>query len=190
MPVIAIDGPVGSGKSTVARAVADRLGLAVLETGAMYRAVAALALRDGIPPGPALAACAAEVDVDAFDPAELRTPAVNRAVSAVAAEPAVRAALVPRQRAWIEARGGGVAEGRDMGTVVFPDADLKIFLTATAGERARRRGDEDPAGVARRDHLDATRAASPLVAAEDAVVIDTTGLSVEEIVVRIVGLLP
>ncbi len=193
MPVIAIDGPVGSGKSTVAQAVAARLGLAVLETGAMYRAVAVLALRQGIEAGPAgadaLAALAAELDVEAFDPAELRTPDVNRAVSAVAAEPGVRAALVPRQRAWIAARGGGVAEGRDIGTVVFPDADVKVFLTATAAERARRRGDEDAEGVARRDHLDSTRAASPLVAATDAVVIDTTGLSVEEIVERIVGLL-
>ena len=193
MPVIAIDGPVGSGKSTVAQAVAARLGLPMLETGAMYRAVALLALRRGIEPGPngakGLAALAADLDVEAFDAAELRTPDVNRAVSAVAAEPLVRAALVPRQREWIESRGGGVAEGRDIGTVVFPDADVKVFLTASAEERARRRGDEDADGVARRDHLDSTRSASPLVAAADAVVIDTTGMSVEEIVEQIVGLL-
>lgn len=188
MPVIAIDGPVGSGKSTVAKAVAERLGLEVLETGAMYRAVAAIALRKGIEPGPELAALAVDLDVEAFDPAELRTREVNRMVSTVAAEPAVRAALVPRQREWIEARGGGVAEGRDIGTVVFPDADVKVFLTASIEERARRRGDEAPEGVARRDHLDSTRTASPLVAATDAVVIDTTGMSVEEIVERIVGL--
>lgn len=188
MPVIAIDGPVGSGKSTVAKAVAERLGLEVLETGAMYRAVAAIALRKGIEPGPELAALAVNLDVEAFDPAELRTREVNRMVSTVAAEPAVRAALVPRQREWIEARGGGVAEGRDIGTVVFPDADVKVFLTASIEERARRRGDEAPEGVARRDHLDSTRTASPLVAATDAVVIDTTGMSVEEIVERIVGL--
>jgi cytidylate kinase len=193
VPVIAIDGPVGSGKSTVAHAVAARLGLPMLETGAMYRAVALVALRKGIEPGPggaeALAALAADVDVDAFQPAELRTPDVNRAVSAVAAEPAVRAALVPRQREWVRTHGGGVAEGRDIGTVVFPDADLKVFLTATVEERARRRGDEDADGVARRDHLDSTRAVSPLVAAADAVVIDTTGMTVEQIVDQIVGLL-
>jgi cytidylate kinase len=189
VPVIAIDGPVGSGKSTVAKAVAERLGLAVLETGAMYRAVAALALRKGMAPGPELAALAVDLDVEGFDPAELRTPEVNRVVSAVAAEPSVRAALVPRQREWIEARGGGVAEGRDIGTVVFPDADVKVFLTASVEERARRRGDEEPDGVARRDHLDATRSASPLLAAADAVVIDSTAMTVEEIVERIVGLL-
>ena len=190
MPVIAIDGPVGSGKTTVAQAVAARLGLEVLETGAMYRAVAALALRGGRAVGPDLAEVAAAVDVGAFTGDELRTPEVNRAVSAVAAEPAVRAALVLRQREWARERGGGVAEGRDMGTVVFPDADVKVFLTASAEERARRRGDEDAAGVARRDHLDSTRAASPLTAADDAVVIDTTGLTVAEIVDRIVALLP
>ena len=198
MTVIAIDGPVGSGKSTVAVAVGERLGLPVLETGSMYRRVAAAALAAGIKPGPdtarELAELAAhlELDGDGGDPAgRLRTPAVNRVVSAVAAEPAVRVALVREQRAWVAARGGAVVEGRDIGTVVFPDADLKIFLTASLEERARRRGpDEDPAGLARRDHLDSTRAHSPLVAAEDAYVLDSTGRSVDEIVDEIVSRVP
>jgi cytidylate kinase len=190
--VIAIDGPVGSGKSTVAKAVAERLGLDVLETGAMYRIVAAAALRNGVEPGPEtadeLARLAADVDLEA-DTDELRTPAVNRAVSAVAAQPEVRAALVERQREWAEAHGGGVVEGRDIGTVVFPDASVKVFLTASEEERARRRGkDENADDIARRDRLDATRETSPLVAADDAVVIDSTGRSIEDIVEEIVGL--
>jgi len=196
--VIAIDGPVGSGKSTVARAVGERLGLPVLETGAMYRAVAVAALRRGIPPDdPKVAAVAREVAVEVGDEvrvdgedvsAEMRTPAVNRAVSAVAAHPDVRAALVSQQRAWAEAHGGGVVEGRDIGTVVFPDATVKVFLTASEKERARRRGADEEAGdLARRDRLDSTRAASPLVAAPDALVIDSTGLSVDDIVEQIVA---
>lgn len=193
MRVIAIDGPVGAGKSTVASAVGERLRLPVLETGAMYRVVAAVALALNVDPGPEtageLARLARTIDLDGADPSSLRTPAVNRAVSAVAALPEVRAALVERQRSWVTSRQGAVVEGRDIGTVVFPDATVKVFLTASAEERARRRGDEDPEGVARRDHLDSTRAASPLVAADDAVVIDTTGLAVDDIVERIVGLL-
>ncbi|MEW6153466.1 MAG: (d)CMP kinase [Actinomycetota bacterium] len=193
--VIAIDGPVGSGKSTVAQAVARRLGLEVLETGAMYRAVAAAALAAGILPGAAseaeLARIADDGRFDRWGPSELRTTAVNRSVSAVAAQPAVRAALVAHQRAWAAARGGAVVEGRDIGTVVFPDAPVKVFLTASLEERARRRGaDEGPADLARRDHLDSTRADSPLVAASDAHVIDSTGRSVEDIVDEIVGLVP
>ncbi|MFN2505898.1 MAG: (d)CMP kinase [Acidimicrobiales bacterium] len=198
--VIAIDGPVGSGKSTIAQAVGARLGLAVLGTGSMYRAVAVAALRRGIEPGPAtaeaLAALAAEVTVegervrvggeDVTD--ELRNPEVNQAVSAVSATRQVRAELVQRQREWAEEHGGGVVEGRDIGTIVFPDAELKVFLTADEEERARRRGgDEDAAGLARRDHLDSTREVSPLSAAEHALVIDSTGLSVEEVVDVIVS---
>ncbi|MDQ4097452.1 MAG: (d)CMP kinase, partial [Actinomycetota bacterium] len=123
------------------------------------------------------------------DASELRTPEVNRAVSTVAAQPEVRTALVQRQREWAEAHGGGVVEGRDIGTVVFPDAAVKVFLTASEAERARRRGgDEDASDIARRDQLDSSRAASPLVAADDAVVIDTTGRSVEDIVEEIVAL--
>ena len=201
MRVIAIDGPVGSGKSTVARAVADRLGLDMLSTGAMYRAVAVAALRRGIDPVPESAAelvrVAEDITVDVGErvwvdgedvTAELRTPAVNRAVSVVAAEAGVRAALVPQQRAWVESHGGGVVEGRDIGTVVFPDAAVKVFLTASPEERARRRGDdEEAADLARRDEIDSTRAASPLAAAPDALVIDSTGRSVEDIVAEIVG---
>lgn len=192
MRVIAIDGPVGSGKSTVARAVAERLGLEVLETGAMYRAVAAAALAAGIEPGPGTAArlaeLAREIEAAPVGEAELRNPAINRAVSAVAAQPEVRAELVAVQRRWVAARGGAVVEGRDIGTVVFPDAAVKVFLTASADERARRRGaDEDAADLARRDHLDASRAASPLVAAPDAVVVDSTGRSVDDVVDEIVA---
>ena len=201
MRVIAIDGPVGSGKSTIAKAVAERLGLAMLETGAMYRAVAAAALRRGIDPGPEtadeLVELARGVTIDAGQrvlvhgedmTAELRSPVVNRAVSAVASDADVRAEMVGRQRAWAEDHGGGVVEGRDIGTVVFPDADLKVFLTASPEERARRRNaDEDPAELARRDQQDSTRAASPLKAAPDAIEIDSTELSVEEIVDEIVS---
>jgi cytidylate kinase len=199
--VIAIDGPVGSGKSTIAKAVAERLGLPVLETGAMYRAVAAAALRRGIEPGPdtseKLVELARGVTIDAGQhvhvhgedmTAEMRSAAVNRAVSVVASDPAVREEMVERQRKWAETHGGGVVEGRDIGTVVFPHAELKVFLTASPEERARRRGaDEDAADLARRDHLDSTRSASPLTTASDAVVIDTTDLGVEEVVEDIVS---
>ncbi len=199
--VIAIDGPVGSGKSTIARALGDHLGVAVLETGAMYRAVAAAALRRGIDPGPEtsdeLVELARGVTIDAGHrvlvhgedvTADLRSGAVNRAVSAVASDADVRAEMVERQRAWAEAHGGGVVEGRDIGTVVFPDAHLKVFLTASEQERARRRNsDEDAADLARRDQLDSTRSASPLKSAPDAVVIDSTGLTVEEVVQEIVS---
>ncbi len=191
MRVIAIDGPVGSGTSTVAKAVAARLGLETLETGAMYRAVAAAALRQGIEPGPGtateMAQLARELDPGAATEADLRTPDVNRVVSAVAAQTEVRTELVALQRRWVTSRGGGVVEGRDIGTVVFPDATVKIFLTASEEERARRRGtDETAADIARRDKLDSSRAVSPLVAAPDALVIDSTHMSVEDVVDRIV----
>ena len=192
MRVIAIDGPVGSGKSTVARAVADRLGLEVLETGAMYRAVAAAALRLGIEPGPEtadeLARLARQIDAEAAADADLRSPAVNQAVSVVAALPEVRAELVSLQRRWAKQQGGGVVEGRDIGTVVFPDAHLKVFLTASEEERARRRNaDETAADIARRDRLDSSRSVSPLVVADDALVIDSTGRSVDDVVDEIVA---
>ncbi len=204
-PVIAIDGPAGAGKSTLAAAVAARLGLDRLDTGAMYRAVAFATLRDGVDPADARAVgdvarrvridLGPTVQVDGIDATkELRGPDVTRVVSAVAANPEVRRELVGRQRAWVEARGGGVIEGRDIATVVFPEADLKVFVTAAESERARRRALEaeatahgrDAAAVAadlaRRDHLDSTRASSPLAVAEGAVVVDTTSRSVEEIV--------
>lgn len=208
MPVIAIDGPAGSGKSTVARAVARRLGLDHLDTGAMYRSVAFAALRDGVDPDDAegVAALAGKtlievndhVVVDGDDATEaIRRPAVSLAVSAVAQNPAVRAELVRRQREWVEARSGGVVEGRDIGSVVLPDADVKVYLTASDAERARRRAgeagqpgpDEVAADLARRDRVDANRAFSPLVVASGAVVIDTTGRSVTEIVDAVLVLL-
>lgn len=203
MQVVAIDGPVGSGKSTVARAVAARLRLDHLETGAMYRAVAFAVLRRGVEPAaddPVLAEVAREVRmevgerlvVDGVDVTEeLRRPEVGRAVSVVAADPGVRAELVRRQREWVAERGGGVVDGRDIGSVVFPDATLRVFLTASEEERARRRGgDETAADVARRDRVDSSRAASPLVVADGAVVIDTTDRSVDDVVDDILGRLP
>ena len=201
MPVIAIDGPAGSGKSTVARALAARLGLEHLDTGAMYRSVAYAVLRDGIEPDDVarVASLAREVAievndhvlVDGTDATEaIRGPAVSLAVSAVAQNPEVRAELVRRQRKWVTARQGAVVEGRDIGSVVLPDADLKVYLTASDEERARRRAGEAgqppaaevAADLARRDRVDAGRAASPLVVADGAAVVDTTGRSVDEIV--------
>jgi cytidylate kinase len=199
--VVAIDGPVGSGKSTVAKAVASRLGLPYLESGAMYRVVAWAAVQRGIDPeaADALITLAAELDMDVGEQVvvdgkdvtgELRSPEVGRAVSAVAATPGVRTELVRRQREWVEAKGGAVVEGRDIGSVVFPDADVKVFLTASAAERARRRElDETPDDLARRDLIDSTRAVSPLVVAQGATVVDTTGRPIDDVVDEIVDML-
>jgi cytidylate kinase len=199
--VVAIDGPAGAGKSTLARAVAEYLGLDRLDTGAMYRAVTWAALRRGIDlaDADAVARLARDLDievdgrvlVDGDDAtAGIRTPEVDAAVSVVAANPEVRTELVRRQRAWVAARGSGVVEGRDIGTVVLPDADLKVYLTASTETRARRRAEERGQGhlvrdiaaaLTRRDRLDSTRAASPLPSAQDvaadANVIDSTGKS-------------
>jgi cytidylate kinase len=214
--VIAIDGPAGSGKSTVARAVASRLGLPYLDTGAMYRAVAFAALRLGVDPEDegAVARLAQQVSIEVGDKVvvdgvdatiEIRGPEVTRAVSAVAANPDVRAELRRRQREWAEEHHGGVIEGRDIGSVVFPEAELKIYLTAADAERARRRFKEvtdlrydgsSPglavesvstvegvaADLARRDRADSTRESSPLAVARGAVVIDTTGRTIDQIV--------
>jgi 3-phosphoshikimate 1-carboxyvinyltransferase len=196
--VVAIDGPAGAGKSTVSRAVAGRLGIERLDTGAMYRAVAALALARGIAPDDveavavladaAVIQAAGAVVIDGLDVTDvIRSPEVGRAVSLVAANPGVRAALVARQRDWVAVHGGGVVEGRDIGSVVFPDAELKVYLTASPEERARRRHDETPDGVARRDHIDSTRAASPLMEAPDAHLLDTTGRSVQTVVEEVLS---
>jgi len=196
--LVAIDGPAGAGKSTVSTAVATRLGVERLDTGAMYRAVTAAALDRGVPPddAPAVAALAEaarivvgpQVLIDGRDvTAEIRSPEVGRAVSIVAANPAVRRQLVLRQRAWAEAHGGGVVEGRDIGSVVFPEAEVKVFLTASPEERARRRHDEDAAGVARRDRIDSTRDASPLREAPDAHRLDTTGRTVQDVVEEVLS---
>ncbi len=185
--VIAIDGPAGAGKSTVARAVAERLGFTYLDSGAMYRAVALSLLRD--PDGDA-AQRASEVRIDFDDPA-IRGPEVSEAASRIAQNPRVRAALVERQRQFLQS-GDWVAEGRDIGTVVAPDAELKVFLTADPEERARRRAAELGADVdvvlrdqALRDEQDRSREHSPLEPAVDSVEVDTTGLSIDEVVDRI-----
>ncbi|MEW6072243.1 MAG: (d)CMP kinase [Planctomycetota bacterium] len=205
--IIALDGPAGSGKSTVAARLAEELGLAALDTGAMYRAVAWVVLARKIPPadGSACAAVAREVRLD-FDeagrisidgaPGEpgIRGPAVTRCVSEVAAHEGVRAAIVARQREIAGRRRGIVAEGRDTTTVVFPDADHKFFLNATSRERARRRALQEGAParigaiqreIERRDRLDSTRAIAPLRRAPEAIVIETDGLTVDEVVARI-----
>jgi cytidylate kinase len=196
--IIGIDGPAGSGKSTVARAVAERLGWTYLDTGAMYRAVTVLAMRVGVDLADeaAVLALAATADI-ALRPVvvlngedvsvALRTPETNEGVSIVASLPLVRAAMVERQRAMAAAESHGVVvEGRDITTVVFPEAPTKIFLTASLEERAKRRGDETSASIARRDQADESREASPLRQAADAHVIDTTGLTITEVVEEIV----
>jgi cytidylate kinase len=207
--VIAIDGPAGAGKTTVARALAARLGLDYLDTGAMYRGVTFAALRRGIDPddvdpvGDLVQDLELEVDdtvvrVDGDDATlEIRGPEVTRAVSSVAANPRVRAELRRRQVEWATRHGGGVIEGRDIGSVVFPDADLKLYLTAASEVRARRRHkevadldyDEVAAGIAERDARDRGRDTGPLVEASDAVIIDTTDRDIDEIVDEILGLL-
>jgi cytidylate kinase len=207
--IVAIDGPSGSGKSTVARGVADRLGLDVLDTGAMYRALTLCVLEGGLDPADADACVAlareivlevgARTRVDGRDVSEaIRGPEVTAVVSTVSAHPGVREVLVARQRAWASERGGGVIEGRDIGTVVFRHARVKVFLTASEGERARRRQRDEHAAeravevdsvhadLARRDALDSNRSVSPLQIAPDALVVDTTGRAVEDVVAEIV----
>jgi cytidylate kinase len=209
MPLVAIDGPAGSGKSTVARAVAARLGVSYLDTGAMYRSVALASLQREVDPadGEALARLATNLEIEVDDKvlvdgidatAEIRGPEVTAVVSTVSAHPEVRAELVRRQRAWAEKHDGGVIEGRDIGSVVFPDADVKVFLTASEAERARRRQRDESApdvdavaaALARRDKLDSSRTVSPLRPADDAVVIDTTARTVDDVVDEVVELLP
>jgi CMP/dCMP kinase len=215
--IIAIDGPAGSGKSTVAKLVAERMGFHYLDTGAMYRAVAVAALDRGISldDEPAIAEIAATTPVqfvheggaiashvligDTDVTEAIRTPQADAAVSPVAKLAAVRSAMVAQQR-QIGAGHNIVVEGRDIGTVVFSDAELKVFLTASAEERARRRTlqqaavghevDEESVkkAIIARDDADSTRAVSPLAAAADAIQVDTTGLSIDEVVARIAEL--
>ncbi len=197
-PVIAIDGPAGSGKSTVSRALADRLGLERLDTGAMYRAVTWAALQHGIEPDDRASVArlarrltisvGERIEADGTDVTDaIRSPEVSRAVSTVAAHPEVRAVLVELQRQWVAEHDGGIVEGRDIGSVVLPEADVKVYLTAAAEERARRRPEEEAEALARRDRLDSTRPASPLGVADGAQVIDTTDRPVEDIVDEVVA---
>jgi cytidylate kinase len=208
--IIAIDGPSGAGKGTIARALARELGYRHIDSGAMYRAVGWKAIRDGVPldDDVAVTALAARsrievasnlVTIDDADVTRaIRTPDIDRAAAAVARLPGVRRVLVDRQR-QLGAGGGIVMEGRDIGTVVFPTADVKIYLDASPEERARRRAVDPahtgvPAAVSdvatlltQRDDQDRTRTASPLLAAKDAVILDTTGKSVDEVVREVLG---
>jgi cytidylate kinase len=183
--LVAIDGPAGAGKSTVARAAAEALGFTYLDTGAMYRSVALAGDRD--PAALRIAFDGDRVLLDGEDVTEaIRTPEISQAASRRATDPAVREALVAKQRELL-ARGDWVAEGRDVGTVVAPGADFKVWLNASLDERARRRG--QPAGeVKERDERDAGRDHGPMVAAPDAIELDTTGLSIDDVVGRIVAL--
>lgn len=216
--IIAIDGPAGSGKSTIAKLVAARLGFHYLDTGAMYRAVAWRSLAEGLSltdetavsrialnehvsfeheGGEALPSRVLIGGVDVTE--EIRSPAADEAVSAVATMPEVRRAMVEQQRA-LGARGDVVVEGRDIGTVVFPNAELKVFLTASAEERARRRAAQQSAtglevdsavvhdAILRRDAIDSSRDVSPLKAAEDSIEVDTTGMTIDQVVARIAEL--
>jgi CMP/dCMP kinase len=209
--LVTIDGPAGSGKSSVARAVAGRLGAVNLNTGAAYRAAALLAIREGanLDDGSRLAGLASRVGLDPdgaridgvrVPEPDLRAPEVSAAASKVSANPELREVLLPVQRAAAEQarrRGGAVVEGRDIGTVVLPDAELKVYLSAAPEERARRRAsqtgkegelDRIQKAIARRDRQDSEREVSPLKPAPDAVVLDTTALSLDEVISRVLEL--
>ena len=214
--IVAVDGPAGTGKSSVSRQLAAALGARYLDTGAMYRIVTLAVLRAGVDPADAAAvgAVAAEVRLSVgYDPdidrcylgaedvsAEIRGDEVTGAVSAVSSVPAVRERMVGLQRALAQGPGSVVVEGRDIGTVVLPAANVKIFLTASAETRARRRNDQNVAAgladdyegvladVRRRDHLDSTREVSPLRAADDAVIVDTSEMTECEVVAHLLKL--
>ena len=210
MKVIAIDGPAGSGKSTVAQALASRLNLHYLDTGAMYRAVAFAVIHQQIDIHDIekVIQAAKSLDLQLTQEScvvngieateEIRGQEVTLLVSQVAAVPEVRAEMVKRQRTWAEERNGGVMEGRDIGSVVFPDASLKIYLAASEEVRAQRRAAEieegDVASIAadieRRDTVDTQRSASPLMEAEDAIVVDTSEMTLEQVVDHVIELIP
>ncbi|MDO8391942.1 MAG: (d)CMP kinase [Actinomycetota bacterium] len=206
--VIAIDGPAGAGKSTIGKALAARLGLEYLDTGAMYRAITFLAMQRGLDLAdlPLIGSLARSaflevsmrgVFVDGLDAtAAIRTPEVTSAVSQVAANSEVRAEMRDRQREWAAERGGGVIEGRDIGSVVFPEAQLKLYLTASPRVRAERRvaeagGDVDEIerSIAARDHHDSNRSDSPLVRPDGSLVVDTTGMGIDEVLAHIEALI-
>lgn len=205
--IVTVDGPSGTGKSTVSRAVARNTGLPHLDTGAFYRAATLAVLRAGVDPADADAvfAVVSELAMDQKEgrmflegedvSLEIRTEPVNASVSAVSAHPRVRTLLVGLQRSWVEHHGGGVVEGRDIGSVVFPDATVKVFLDASPEVRAQRRAnetggspDEVLAELNRRDRLDSTRAISPLTIPDDAAVLDTSELGFEEVVEEVLEL--
>ena len=204
--VVAIDGPAGAGKSTIAKELARVLQLPYLDTGAMYRGITCAALRRGVDPGDEVAVAQLAITtllditneqlfVDGIDAtSDIRGEAVTRAVSAVAANSGVRTELRERQRNWVAERGGGVVEGRDIATVVFPDARVKVFLTASPLVRAQRRvaqigGDVEQIArdIAERDHKDSTRSDSPLRESENYLYVDTSDRSISDVVNEIVG---
>jgi cytidylate kinase len=205
--VVAIDGPAGAGKSTIAKELARVLQLPYLDTGAMYRGITCAALRSGVDPNNEEAVAKLAITtvldisndgllVDGVDAtSDIRGDAVTRAVSAVAANSDVRRELRERQRVWVAERGGGVVEGRDIATVVFPDARLKVYLTASPLVRAQRRvaqigGDVEQIArdIAERDHKDSTRVDSPLRESENAIVVDTSDRTIGDVVSQIVGI--
>lgn len=205
MTVIAIDGPAGAGKSTVARRVAEQIGIPYLDTGAMYRCVALQALREQIDPQDIsrVAEIAETIEITLNGPhvglngedvsSLIRTPEVASIVSLIAAHSPVRDALRLQQRQWVKHMKGGVIEGRDIGTVVFPEAEVKVFLTASPHERAQRRVNQDggdleqvAAAIAERDRIDSTREDSPLRPAEDSILVDSTGKTIDQVVAEIV----
>lgn len=206
--IVTLDGPGGTGKSTVSRAVAARAGMPHLDTGAYYRAATLAVIRAGADPGDpdAVHRIVSRTSMDQEGDrmyldgedvsTEIRGEAVTSAVSAVSAHPDVRKLLVEKQRAWADEHGGGVVEGRDIGSVVFPDAEVKVFLDASPEVRARRRAletgervEEVLADLKRRDRLDSTRPTSPLIVPEGAIVLDTSDLSLEQVVKQLLDLI-